>query len=62
VAHIGADHTNDAFAANDFAILAKLLYGGADFHICVLFLRARRAAISARCPAILLPVHKDAAL
>jgi len=62
VARVGADHTDDAFATNDFAILAKLLNRGANFHNCVLFLRARRASHSARAQVILLPVHKDAPL
>ena len=33
VARVRTDHTNDAFAANNFAILAELLNGCADFHI-----------------------------
>jgi hypothetical protein len=33
VPRIGADDTNDTFAAHDFAILAKLLNGRANFHI-----------------------------
>jgi hypothetical protein len=33
VARVGTDHTNDAFAANDLAILAKFLNRCSDFHI-----------------------------
>jgi hypothetical protein len=35
VARVGTNHADDAFAANDFAILAKLLNGRANFHVCV---------------------------
>ena len=33
MARVGTDHPNDAFPANNFAILAKLLNGCANFHI-----------------------------
>jgi hypothetical protein len=33
VAGVGADHTDDAFALDDLAILAKLLNRRANFHI-----------------------------
>jgi hypothetical protein len=32
MAGVGTDHPDDAFAANNFAILAKLLNRCADFH------------------------------
>jgi hypothetical protein len=33
VTGIGADHTNDALAPDNFAIFAKLFNGCANFHI-----------------------------
>jgi hypothetical protein len=33
VTGIGADHTNDAFAFDDFAVFAKLFNRCANFHI-----------------------------
>jgi hypothetical protein len=36
VAGVGANHTNDALAFDDLAILAKLLNGRANFHIQIL--------------------------
>jgi hypothetical protein len=32
MARVGTDHPDDAFAANNFAILAKLLNRCSDFH------------------------------
>ena len=37
VARVGTDHANDAFAANDLAILAKLLNRCSDFHIKIIY-------------------------
>jgi hypothetical protein len=35
MAGIRANHTNDAFAFDDFAVFAKLFYGSAHFHILI---------------------------
>src|SRR6516165_1895223 len=37
VTGVGADHTNDALAPNNFAILAKLFHRCSDFHKFKLF-------------------------
>jgi hypothetical protein len=53
VAGVGADHTDNAFAANNFAILAKLLNGRANFHIDNFSSGAGRAADGEPYPATL---------